>query len=129
MTSTAGAATGPAMYVSAPCGMTEEILNYAHPVRRPALLLRHALIAMAWLVAGAGAVALLCFIQTLLPVRAPPIPAVLIPVVFVLLPVLAYMTHHSRRIACFVLIEVIVLAALVVTYAILAGSVPDPNWK
>ena len=117
------------MYANGAPVMNQEILNYANPVRRSGLLLRHALIAIAWLVAGAVAVALLAGIQTLLPVRAPPIPGLLIPIVWVLLPALAYMTHRSWRIACFVLVAAVVLAALVVTYAILAGSVPSPSEK
>jgi hypothetical protein len=99
--------------------MTQEILHDAKPARRHALLVRHALIAIAWLAAGTSAVALLAGIQTLLPDRAPPIPGVLIPIVWVLLPVLAYITHHSWRITCFVLIAVIVVGAFVVAYAYL----------
>jgi len=99
--------------------MPQEILHYAKPVRRYALLVRHALIAIAWLAGGTAAVALLAGIQTLLPDRAYPIPGLLIPIVWVLLPVLAYITHHSWRITCFVLVEVIVVGALLVAYAYL----------
>jgi hypothetical protein len=105
------------------------VLDYAKPSRRSTQLLRHVLIALGWLVAGAVLVAALLAIQSLLPVRTIPIPLVLAPVVFFLLPLLAYRAHRSAWVAFFVLVGVIVLCALAVAYVFAAGSVGDPNWK